>query len=117
MGKYIRKKPYVDGREYGKLTLDSAKCIMKNLRILYHNVNSKQKTNVLAIVAKIFSRKCLKKEGFDVTQSIYINAKRKANGELNLNGYKRHRPQSKLKTSDEIKDQLKKFIIMHCNSS
>ena len=28
MGKYIRKKPYVDGRKYEKLTLDSAKCIM-----------------------------------------------------------------------------------------
>ena len=46
---------------YRKINLKSSEKILENLKILYSNCKSNQKSNVLAIVSKLFSRKYLNK--------------------------------------------------------
>ena len=55
--------------------------------------------------------------GFGTTQKIYLTSKRKAkNQEFNLDNYKRHKPMSKLKISNEmindIINHMKEYSIL-----
>ena len=84
---------------------------MENLKILYSNCKPNQKSNILAIVSKLFSRKYINKIGVKVNKKIYQNSKRKADDEeFNLNEFKRHKPLAKLKTAKEIVDNIIEHI-------
>ena len=109
--KQIDIAPYNKGSyNYKKINGKNAKKILDNLKKLYVNCKKNQKSNIIQIVSNIFSRKYLNKYGFEVTKTIYTTSKRKAeNEEFNLNDYKRFKPLSKLKTSNEIKNQIVKF--------
>lgn len=97
-----------------KLNLKSAKLIIKNIKKLYKNVKINQKSNVISLVSNIFTRKYLNKFGFEVTNKIYNTSKRKAeNEEFTLNDYKRYRPLSKLKTTNEIMNQIIEHIKLY----
>ena len=99
-----RERPYSKNQSsFKKINTKSGRKIFQNIQKLYQNCKSNQKSNILAIVSNLFSRKYLNKMGFGTTQKIYLTSKRKAqNQEFNLDNYKRHKPMSKLKTSNEM---------------
>ena len=103
---YSKKDSY-----FRKINSASGLKILENLKILYGNCKPNQKSNILANVSKLFTRKYLNRIGFNVNKKIYNNSKRKAEDEeFNLNEFKRHKPLSKLKTRKEIVDNIIEHI-------
>ena len=108
----LRESPYSKNEYcYKKINVKSGLKILENIQKLYRNSSSNQKSNILTIVSNLFSRKYLNKMGFGTTQKIYKTSKRKAeNQEFYLTDYKRYKPMSKLKTSDEMINDIIEHI-------
>ena len=112
-----RESPYSKKEScYKKINAKSGQKILENIRKLYLNSKSNQKSNILTIVSNLFSRKYLNKIGFSKTQNIYKTSIRKAEKEeFNLKDYKRHKLMSKLKKSNEMINDVIKNLEQYFN--
>ena len=114
----VRVNPYNKNEKYyTKINTEAGLKILENIKNLYNNCKGYQKTNVISLVSKIFNRKYLKKLGFNSSNKQYNNSKRKADNDFNLENYKRFRPLSKLKTSEEIKKGIVEHIKKYSNET
>ena len=84
---------------------EKAREIFHNIKAMHSVAPIRQKSNVLALVAKLYSRRDLIESGFCFSNTQYYTAKRKADSQIfSLSDYQRQVPPSRLAINQQTKE-------------
>ena len=110
---HIGKKFFADMRNSENFSK-----LLKNINIMHSNAPSKHKSNILSLLAKIFSRKELHNAGFLFSNTQYSTAQYKAQKQdFSLNDYICHFPFSHTKTSSETINLIIQSLLHYSRNS
>ena len=112
--KNIRYTPYSKINNYNYINIE----ILNNIKKLYNNVRSDQKTNILSIVSYDNIKNLLRNIGFKFTKSQFQKATLNRIKEIfNLNSYKRSVPKSKKKLNKQEIQNILSYIDYYSRES